>query len=82
METRGYPVEQRKGEINPNAKLTNEEARRMRERRKNEKLSYSDLARIFMVSQVTVSFVIRGLSYRDAGGPLNATPGEHYRSRT
>lgn len=75
MREYGMPPARRKGELNPNAKLTNDEARRMRELRAWQGLSQADLMRIFPgVSQTTVSHVLRGLIYRDAGGPVETVP--------
>jgi len=75
MRRYGVPPGQRRGELNPNAKLSNNDARRMRELRANEKVSQADLMRIFGgVSQATVSQVLRGLTYKDAGGPVETVP--------
>lgn len=71
MREYGMPPAGRRGELNPNAKLSNHDARRMRELRAREKASVADLMRLFgNVSKTTVSHVLRGLTYKDAGGPV------------
>ncbi len=79
--SRGYVPKERTGEKNPMAKLDDDEARRIREARRDRKLSMKDLARMFGVSATTVRFVVRGLSYTDAGGPVEE-PGTYRRSKT
>lgn len=75
MREYGVPPAQRRGELNPNAKLTNNDARRMRVLRAQENVSRADLQRIFgNVSKATVAHVLRGLTYKDAGGPVETVP--------
>lgn len=71
MREYGMPPARRRGELNPNAKLSNYDARRMRELRAEKHYSHRDLQRIFgSISLGAVSCLLRGLSYKDAGGPI------------
>ena len=55
-----------RGEDSHNAKLTNEQVRFIRENPKN--LTGKQLAKLFRVSQTTISRVKRGIAYLNAGG--------------
>jgi hypothetical protein len=65
----GWRNENRTGEANPLAKLTNEQARNMRELRANY-WSIADLAVLYGISESSTLFLIRGRTYKDAGGPI------------
>lgn len=65
----GLAREERRGELNHNAGLTDSDARSMREYRA-EGFSYKDLRLLFGVSNTTVANIIKGKSYVTAGGPV------------
>ena len=61
--------EDRTGDANPCAALTNEQAREIRMLRSSG-WSHRDLMTLFGVSAATVHDVIKGKSYKEAGGPI------------
>jgi len=63
-------IQQQPGERNSLAKLTNEQARLIRVRYSGGGGLQRELALEFSVSQRTVSDLVRGRTYQDAGGPL------------
>lgn len=56
--------------IGTQRKLTNEQAREMRELYKQGGVTTRSLAKAFAVSSPVVSAILRGDTYKDAGGPL------------
>lgn len=51
-------------------KLTPELAKQMRELRADQNLLQKEIGAMYGVSQTTVSQVLRGIKFRDAGGPI------------
>jgi hypothetical protein len=78
-EVKGTPQRgcSRPGDANPNSKLTNAQAKLLREYRADEKVGWShrDLGKLFGISEARSSEIARGLAYRDAGGPLEPMGG-------
>ena len=62
----------RVGELNPNAKLSDAQARRLREQRAKG-WSVTDLASSFGISETGCLYIIRGVTYKAAGGPIEAS---------
>lgn len=65
------PAHKRLGEKNPRAKLPNSQVKMLREYRAAG-WTHKELAFFFEISEGCVSLICRGLSYRDAGGPIEA----------
>lgn len=57
------------GRVNHATKLTPEDVEKMRVRRFHG-ASQKDLARDFNITDGQVSMIVRGLRWRDAGGPI------------
>jgi hypothetical protein len=79
-ETVGYRNDERQGERSPCARLTNAEAKTMREWRAEGGYSIADLAKLFKVAQTTANDCIHGRTYREAGGPVESGPRRFARS--
>ena len=70
----------RLGENSPNARLTDQQVREMRERRANGALQ-NELAEIYGVSRGYVSEVVNGLMRLSAGGPITGKSKRTTRSK-
>lgn len=64
------PLKIQYGEISGNAKLTNDQAAQIRyEFANGEKIP--NLAKKYGVSVMSITYIVKGMSYRTAGGPIN-----------
>jgi hypothetical protein len=59
------------GEDHPDALMTNAEASAARYIRRDYSMTLDELARMYRVSRSMMSLLLRGLTYADAGGPLD-----------
>lgn len=62
----------RTDEDNNLAKMTNAEVRAARELRVNFNMTVGELRLMYGVSQGAMSLLLRGLTYKTAGGPISA----------
>lgn len=67
----------RSGELNANAKYSNADIEMMRRYRRGG-WSHKDLGLLFGCTQGTSSLIVRGLAYRDAGGPIETPKSKKY----
>ncbi len=72
-----YPGESRSGGIllgqdNGNSHVTNAEAKAARELRHDFKMTVQELAVMYGVSRAAMSLLLRGKTYKAAGGPLDS----------
>jgi hypothetical protein len=58
------------GQLNANAHMTNAEARAARFLRAEWKVSMDLLSTMYGVSRSSISYMLRGVTYKDAGGPI------------
>jgi hypothetical protein len=76
-----------RGQLNCNAKMTNAEARAARIIRAEYDTPMDQLAKMYKVSRSSISYLLRGVTYKDAGGPIETgrtSPGQgkrKFRSR-
>jgi hypothetical protein len=59
------------GEDNPNATMTNAEARAARYLRRDFEMTLDELARMYGVARSTMSILLRGITFKHAGGPID-----------
>lgn len=68
----------RTGERNPLARLTDSQAREIRELRANG-WSHRDISALYGISQSAVHDIVKGKSYKGAGGPVEGPGRGTYR---
>lgn len=73
IEAGSFPHEgsTKSGEENRHSHINNDDVRKMRERYANSDVTYTELSDEYDISMGAVSRMIRGESYKDAGGPTD-----------
>lgn len=68
-------------EDSPTAKLTNAQAKAARELRHDYNMSVREIATMYGTAHSTMSLLLRGVTYADAGGPITAGRKPRYRQQ-